>query len=206
MGSFEPITNVSEWIRAYAGIVGAGLGALINVFAALFIARRVNEGGKINFLFSRAVARLYIRDREKPVVVNSFEQAQDGTLFLSYDLYNNSGVRKVMRAMLCAFRVGRKLDTLLSLTDKATFRIGPRQTATLEATGQRITFPPEQVFIVTLDPKELKALTVEVSMTKRSLDHIIRNRSLVFVYKDEKDRKQEFTFPKIKGIAGFEMT
>ena len=192
MGSFGPITSISEWIRAYAGIVGAGLGALINVFAALFIARRVNEGGKINFLFSNAVARLYIRDREKPVVVNSFEQAQDGTLFLSYDLYNNSGVRKVMRAMLCAFRVGRKLENLLSLTDRAIFRVGPRQTATLGATGQRITLPPQQVTIVTLDPKELKALTVEISMTKWSLDHIIRNRSLVFVYKDEKDGKREF--------------
>ena len=105
-----------------------------------------------------------------------------------------------MRAMLCAFRVGRKLETLLSLTDRAIFRVGLRQTATLEATGQRITFPPEQVSIVTLDPKELKALTVEVSMTRRSLDHIIRNRSLVFVYKDEKDRNRNSRFQRSKAL------
>ena len=174
--------GMSVWdaVGKYQSLIGAGLGALINVFAALFIARKVAERGRLNFSLTQIKIEALWADvilegkKVGTTTTKDYGVADHGRIMISYDLYNSSGVHRVMRDTQIGLRVGRKIRHF-EFTEGQIF----------------VLWNGEFVRQLSVEPNGLSHIAFKLDLTRNRLTQIKDGNSpLVFSYKDEKDKQR----------------
>ncbi len=177
--------SVSEWIRTYQSIVGAGLGAILNatisVTVALYISRKVAERGRLNFSLKQIkVEGLWVEqfvgtDKVGTTLTKDFDVADSGRITIYYDLYNTSGIWKLIRNTQIGLVSGKK---------RRHFEFTEGQVLVYWNAG----FVRQLI----VDPNGLSDISIKLEITKERMAEIKNgNPPLVFSYKDEKDKVNE---------------
>ena len=170
-----------EALKDYQSIIGAGLNAVISTSIALFIARRVAERGRIGFFsnghrifFSKVVESKLPRNE---AVAWTLKEANTVRVFLDYDIYNGSGIRKTLRAFTLAVRFRWEKQLLEG-------HVG----ISVEEDNSR-----NHVEMLRLDPKEIRRIEITLYFQEPLIGLIERkgNPRFTFVYHDERNKRYE---------------
>jgi hypothetical protein len=171
-------------VKDYQSIIGGVLNAGVATCIALFVTRRVVERGRIAFYPTQMTVALWIRKAvsfTSSIPKISFDTATNGRLEILVDLYNSSGVRRIMREMQVCMKVGKKVENI-----HTNFPIVRRG----EISSSRLS----------LDPKELARISIDVPLVETTISRIRdSNPEFYFTYRDERNRLKMLIIGKLKG-------
>ncbi len=177
-------------LKDYQSIIGGVLNAAVATLIALFVTRRVVERGRIAFYLNSITVALFVRESMPPGAPyprKTFESATEAKLELSVDLYNSSGVRRIMRDVGVCMLMGRDAQYI-----RTKFPIMSRG----DVGSSRLS----------LDPKELTRVTISLPLSESIMKEIRKeNPILLFTYRNERNKLTKFAIGRLIGNPQIEI-